>query len=109
VPIITTYPFKKNPLNKKDEILISDYPDGLKTKTTDVENFSKYIVSIGTFVFTQGVPSANWSIPHDLNKFASVTVVNESNEVMLGNVIYIDYQNIEIRFSAPFSGKAYLN
>ena len=34
--IITTYPFKKAPLNKEDEIIISDsVARGQKTKTTD--------------------------------------------------------------------------
>jgi hypothetical protein len=105
VPIITTYPFKKNPLNKKDEILISDYPDGLKTKTTNLKALGSF--NNVSFDFTQGIPSATWTINHDLDKFPSVTVVNESKEVMIGNITYIDKDNITITFSAPFSGYAY--
>ena len=48
-------------------------------------------------------------IQHDLDKFPSVTVVNESKEVMIGNILYVDKDNITITFSAPFSGYAYLN
>lgn len=110
MPIITTYPFKKDPLNKKDEILISDYPDGLKTKTTDLENLSKFVVAnLPNFVFTQSIPSTTWLVSHDLNKFCSVTVVSDSNNVMIGNVTYNSLNQLTITFSAAFSGKAYLN
>jgi len=62
-----------------------------------------------TFVFTQPVPSASWSIQHDLDKFPSVSVVNNNNILMYGNAEYINNNNIIITFSGGFSGKAYLN
>jgi len=107
--IITTYPFKKAPLNKEDEIIISDFLSNpkLKTKTTNLKAVSSF--NNVSFDFTQGVPSAVWSITHNLDKYPSVTVVNESKEVMIGNIQYIDKDNITITFSAPFSGYAYLN
>jgi len=63
----------------------------------------------GTFEFTQPVPSASWSIQHDLGKFPSVSVVNNNNILMYGDTEYIDNNNIIITFSGGFSGKAYLN
>jgi hypothetical protein len=62
-----------------------------------------------TFEFTQGTPSANWSIQHDMDKFPSVSVVNNNNVLMYGNITYVDKNNLTINFSAGFSGKAYLN
>jgi len=62
-----------------------------------------------TFVFIQLVPSASWSIEHDLDKFPSVSVVNNNNIIMYGDTEYIDDNNIIITFSGGFSGKAYLN
>jgi len=62
-----------------------------------------------TFVFTQGVPSVVWSVQHDLNKFPSVSVVNNNNVVINGEVTYIDNNNVQLDFSAAFAGKAYLN
>jgi hypothetical protein len=59
--------------------------------------------------FTQGTPSSNWDIQHDMDKFPSVTVVNNNNVVMYGNITYVDKNNLTINFSAGFSGKAYLN
>ncbi len=61
------------------------------------------------FVFTQAIPSATWNITHNLGKFCSVTVVNTSNEIVIGDIAYVNDNSLTITFSAPFSGKAYLN
>jgi hypothetical protein len=61
------------------------------------------------FVFTQGTASTTWNIQHDLNKFPSVSVVNNNNVLMYGETTYVDTNNLTINFSAGFSGKAYLN
>ena len=61
------------------------------------------------YVHIQGVASEIWSINHNLNRPPSVTVVDSAGQVVLGNVIYIDNNNISVQFSAGFSGKAYLN
>ena len=62
-----------------------------------------------TFVFTQGVPATTWNIQHNLGKFPSVSVINNNNIVINGEVTYIDNNNVQLNFSAGFSGKAYLN
>ena len=62
-----------------------------------------------TFVFTQGVPAVQWTVQHNLNKFPSVSVVNNNNIVINGEVTYIDANNVQLNFSAAFAGKAYLN
>ena len=62
-----------------------------------------------TFEFTQGQPATIWNIQHNLNKFPSVSVINNNNVVINGEVTYIDKNNVQINFSAGFSGKAYLN
>jgi hypothetical protein len=61
------------------------------------------------FVFTQGTASTTWNIQHNLNKFPSVSVVNNNNILMYGETTYVDTNNLTINFSAGFSGKAYLN
>jgi hypothetical protein len=61
------------------------------------------------FVFTQSVPNTKWIVKHDLEKYPSVSVVNINNVLMYGNVTYVDLNNLEIEFSAGFSGKAYMN
>ena len=61
------------------------------------------------FEFTQGVPSTLWQIQHNLDKFPSVTTVNINEVQVFGEVEYIDKNNLNVHFTAGFSGKAYLN
>ena len=83
------------------------------TGTPDNTNFLRgdntWAEADKTFEFTQAVPSATWTIQHGLGKFPSVSVVNNNNILMYGNITYIDNNNLTINFSAGFSGKAYLN
>lgn len=62
-----------------------------------------------TFVHDQTIPSATWTITHDLNKFPSVTVVDSSNSEVIGQIAYSSFNTLTITFSGAFSGKAYLN
>ena len=82
--------------------------------TLDLDKFYDFAVFTlsspdTTFEFTQGQPATTWNIQHDLNKFPSVSVINNNNVVINGEVTYIDKNNVQINFSAGFSGKAYLN
>jgi hypothetical protein len=61
------------------------------------------------FVFTQGIPSATWNITHNLGKFCSVTVVDTSKQIVIGDITYVNDNSLTITFSAPFSGQAFLN
>lgn len=61
------------------------------------------------FLFVQSIANDVWEIKHDLNKYPSVTVVDSANSVVIGDVVYIDENNVRLTFSGAFSGKAYLN
>lgn len=62
-----------------------------------------------TYVFSQSVASDSWEIQHNLGKYPSVTVVDSGGNTVVGDVQYLDRNNITIRFASPFSGNAYLN
>lgn len=65
-----------------------------------------------TYTFSQISASASWSITHNLNCKPSVSVVDSADNIVYGDVAYdtLDpYNKLTITFSAPFSGKAYLN
>ena len=62
-----------------------------------------------TYVFTQGTAEAVWNINHGLAKYPSVFVVSSGGNVVVGDIQYIDSNNITVTFSGGFSGKAYLN
>lgn len=62
-----------------------------------------------TFVHTQSSASSTWSITHNLGKFPSVSIVDSAENLVLGDVTYINNNSLTISFSATFSGKAYIN
>ena len=61
------------------------------------------------FVFTQGAAASTWTIPHNLEKFPSVTVVDSANNVVVGHITYTNTNSLTVSFSSSFSGKAYIN
>ena len=62
-----------------------------------------------TYTHNQITPTNTWIITHNLSKYPSVTVVDSGGTVVLGDVKYINENQIEINFTSGFSGKAYLN
>ena len=78
-------------------------------KVYDFAVFTLSSQGVPTFVFTQGIPATTWNIQHNLGKFPSVSVINNNNVIINGEVTYIDNNNVQLNFSAGFSGKAYLN
>ena len=97
------------PTSGNVEITASLSATGTPDNTTFLRGDNTWVKADKDFVFTQAVPSATWSIQHDMDKFPSVSVVNNNNVLMYGNITYIDKNNLTINFSAGFSGKAYLN
>ena len=75
----------------------------------DIVNFTFAAAADKTFVFTQTVPSATWTVQHNLEKFPSITVVDTGQTVVVGDYTYTDNNNVILEFSAAFAGKAYLN
>jgi len=61
------------------------------------------------FVFTEGAPSAEWHIVHPLKKHPSVTVIDTANDEVQGIVEYLNEEELNIVFSVPITGTAYLN
>lgn len=61
------------------------------------------------FVFTQGAPASTWTVTHNLNKFPSVLVQDSANSEIEGDIEYVSLNQLIVKFSAAFSGKAYLN
>ena len=67
------------------------------------------IVYDKTFIYNQATSSDVWEIEHNLDKYPSVTVVDSGGSVVVGEIVYIDKNNVRITFTSAFSGKAYLN
>lgn len=57
----------------------------------------------------QIIGAAIWNINHNLNKFPTVTVTDSGNNVIVGDIQYVDSNNVIVSFTGSFSGKAYLS
>jgi|TARA_Y100000289_G_scaffold46384_1_gene46548 hypothetical protein len=64
-----------------------------------------------SFVYTQAIgnPQSVWSITHNLGKKPSVTIATSTNNVVVGEVTYVNDNQLTITLSSANSGKAYLN
>lgn len=62
-----------------------------------------------TYVHTQTTPSATWVIPHGLDKFPAVDVVDSASNVVIGEIHYNNANTVTITFIAAFAGQAFLN
>ena len=61
------------------------------------------------FTFFQNSASKVWTATHNLQKHPSVSVIDSGGNVVIGDVTYIDLNQIQITFKASFSGIAYFN
>lgn len=62
-----------------------------------------------TYNHIQGVAETTWNVEHNLNKYPSVSVMDTGGNVVEGEIDYIDLNNIQLLFSAPFTGTASFN
>jgi TRAP-type uncharacterized transport system substrate-binding protein len=95
-----------------EESILSATITGDTTKTLNLFARDGDVVSVSyidTYVHTQGVPSATWSIYHGMNKYPSVTIVDSAMTEVEGDVEYNSLNAVTITFSGAFSGTAYFN
>lgn len=74
-----------------------------------VEGSGNVQVNDKNYVHNQIVASNFWEIQHNLDKYPSVSIVDSGNNLVVGEIKYIDSNNIIITFTSAFSGKAYFN
>jgi len=61
------------------------------------------------YAHTQTSASSSWSINHNLDKYPSVVITDSGGNKVMGDINYIDEDNLTVTFTASFSGRAYLN
>lgn len=61
-----------------------------------------------TFIHFQGAAAALWTIVHNLGRYPPVSVVDSAENVVGGNINYLDSNSLTAEFAFAFSGKAYL-
>lgn len=62
-----------------------------------------------TYVHTQSQAADTWTIKHNLNKYPSVSIVDSANSIVVGEITYINKNELIVGFTGAFSGKAILN
>lgn len=62
-----------------------------------------------TYRHVQGAAVTVWNIPHNLSCRPSISVVDSAGNLVIGQVEYLDDNNVRLTFSAAFGGEAYLN
>lgn len=103
----------------EDEITIEELDDEEivieETENEEIQIDSENIVNIGpinydkNYLHQQDVPSNEWIINHNLNKYPAISVIDSGNNEVVGEVEYIDLNNLKINFIGSFTGKATLN
>jgi len=61
-----------------------------------------------TYVHTQVEALLVWTIIHNLSKYPSVTISDLGNNIVVADVKYISLNVIQITFTAPTAGRAYI-
>jgi hypothetical protein len=80
------------------------------TNGLDIGNYA-ILGNVGdkTYEHVQSASSTTWNVTHNLNKKPSVTVVDSAGTKVIGEVEYVDDNNVTLKFKSTFSGKAYFN
>lgn len=60
------------------------------------------------YMHAQNVASDTWVIPHNLNKYPTVVVIDSSGRETEGETNYVDLNNVILRFTFAFAGNASL-
>ena len=70
------------------------------------------MATVQPYQYVQNTPSAVWSINHNLGVYPVVDVVvyyqGAMTKIIPQDIVVIDVNNIEIRFTTPYSGQARL-
>ena len=81
----------------------------IPTNVCTIIDLESILCDTGTYIHTQAVPISVWVITHNMGSFPSVTVVDNSNQVVVGDIVYNSSNMLTITFSTAFAGYAYLN
>jgi hypothetical protein len=61
------------------------------------------------FTHNQGTPAATWTITHNLGYFPNVTVEDSGGSTVEGELVHLSNIQLQLTFSAAFSGIAFLS
>jgi hypothetical protein len=77
--------------------------------STNVQDAIEEVRELSRFEYTQSTPSSSWTINHNMRFHPAVTVVDSGGTHVMGEVTYTSLNQVNVTFTSPFSGKAYLS
>lgn len=63
----------------------------------------------GSVAITQSAPSTTWLLTHGLGYYPNVHIIDSSGRTVIAPVSYPTPETVQITFTAPFSGTAFLS
>ncbi|MHA2084024.1 MAG: hypothetical protein ACXABD_09740 [Candidatus Thorarchaeota archaeon] len=74
-----------------------------------IVDLANIIAKAGTYSECFEIAADSWVITHNLGRYPSVTVVDNNNKVVVGDIQYNNTNTITISFDKAFVGCAFLN
>ena len=103
-------------VNNKESISVSIKQSGYNKTTIAKQPVENQIDIRGlkgggdkNYVHVQDTPAAEWTASHNLGKRPAVVVVDSAEDVVYGDIRYIDDNTVTLTFVGAFSGRAYFN
>ena len=87
-------------------VKLVNQPEAVKLSLTTEPHL---VIASANYVHTQSTAATTWIVPHNLGKYCSVTVVDENDDVVVGEIHYDSEIQVTLTFTAAFSGKAFCN
>ena len=112
IPTITTYTYATKEyvdshLGATAENV--DFTPNAEISSINVQDAIEEVRSKSKYIHTQASAATVWNITHNLKFFPSVTIVDSGENYVIGDVQYIDSNNLTLTFAHLFGGKAYLS
>ena len=81
---------------------------GIKTEAESDFEYVDLVAASGDIAYTHHQTSASreWLVRHNMGKHPSVTVVDSASTVVVGDIEYLNTEELIIRFTSEFSGRA---
>lgn len=73
-----------------------------------LDGYHAFELGLAAYIHNQIFYSNVWNVNHNRNSYPSVTIIDDTNNVIYGSIEYIDLNNLQITFSESIIGKAYI-
>lgn len=95
--------------------VLNDIPAGSYSGSGPATDGANFTLQVGfdaedkTYTHLQTEPATTWTVTHGLGKYPSVVVTDDSDTVMLAQIVYNSLTQVTITVLEPTTGKAHFN